>query len=436
MFFMTLHKIRRSVCNWGLFGLLLLPAGLSQAAVPDTRDTGLYSALSLGTAWAITDQHVVTNYHVIADTHNIRLVSPDQSEIPVTLVASDPRNDLAILAITGKTRLDSPLPIARGESRLGSQVFTIGYPHPDLMGTHPKLTTGHINALTGIADDPRIYQVSVPVQSGNSGGPLLNMQGEVIAIITSKLNAKKVFDRTGDVPQNVNYAVKVSHLTSLLNKLAINTQPDNNNKHGKQSLEALADKTLNSVLIIAGDTLNRKKKTNTVIHSGAPPQAKDQPPSKREHIIIYTYAEPGAYDRRENITGSATVKNYSINTSKVLKKQVLETLDNTARIDIEAGQRTKKIYYTLDNPAVRYSLCSGGKANKIITSFSDSNPGFHFRYITYRIIDCLNRRDYTKQYTIQRDERYDSFGYEIDIHNTFKDFLQKIPPFITLSQNQ
>lgn len=73
-----------------------------------------------------------------------------------------------------------------------------------------------ISATSGIQDDRRTYQISVPVQAGNSGGPLIDSEGRVVGIVASKLNAAKVFEWTGDLPQNVNYAVKSSHLHSLI----------------------------------------------------------------------------------------------------------------------------------------------------------------------------------------------------------------------------
>lgn len=99
---------------------------------------------------------------------------------------------------------------------LGTEVFTIGFPQPELMGVEPKLSTGVISATSGIQDDTRTYQISVPVQAGNSGGPLIDNEGRVVGIVASKLNAAKVFEWTGDLPQNVNYAVKSTYLARLM----------------------------------------------------------------------------------------------------------------------------------------------------------------------------------------------------------------------------
>jgi S1-C subfamily serine protease len=130
------------------------------------------------------------------------------------VLATDAENDLALLSASES--LPIGLPLAEGEAAMGSTVYTLGYPHPDIMGRNAKLTTGIVNAGTGIRDDPRHYQISVPVQAGNSGGPLLNERGEVVGLVTAKLSASAVYGATGDLPQNVNYAVKVEFLRQLL----------------------------------------------------------------------------------------------------------------------------------------------------------------------------------------------------------------------------
>jgi S1-C subfamily serine protease len=80
----------------------------------------------------------------------------------------------------------------------------------------PKYTEGTISALSGIGDDPKRFQVSVPVQPGNSGGPLLDSNGQVIGIIVSRLDDLSTLLATGSIPQNVNYALKASFIISLL----------------------------------------------------------------------------------------------------------------------------------------------------------------------------------------------------------------------------
>jgi len=114
----------------------------------------------------------------------------------------------------------NPLPISTNRQvRLGQSVFTIGFPNPDMQGLEPKLTRGEISSLAGMKDDARHYQISVPVQPGNSGGPLVDLAGNAVGIVTMRLGDFRTLRLTGALPQNVNYAVKGSFLSSLLDGL-------------------------------------------------------------------------------------------------------------------------------------------------------------------------------------------------------------------------
>ena len=95
----------------------------------------------------------------------------------------------------------------------------MGFPNPALQGTSPKLTKGEISSLAGIQDDPRYFQISVPIQPGNSGGALVDAAGNVIGLVTSKLSARAALATSGMLPENVNYAIKSTYLLGLLESL-------------------------------------------------------------------------------------------------------------------------------------------------------------------------------------------------------------------------
>ena len=98
---------------------------------------------------------------------------------------------------------------------MGDKVFTIGYPHTRIMGFKPKYTEGVISSLTEIRDNPTVFQTTVPIQPGNSGGPLFNDKGEVVGLTTSSLSLLAI-ESMGAVPQNVNYAVKSSFVKNTI----------------------------------------------------------------------------------------------------------------------------------------------------------------------------------------------------------------------------
>ena len=93
---------------------------------------------------------------------------------------------------------------------------TVGFPNTGMQGFAPKFARGEIASLSGAADDARYFQISVPVQPGNSGGALVDEHGNVVGVVSAKLNAAAALAASGALPENVNYAVKSSFLLSFL----------------------------------------------------------------------------------------------------------------------------------------------------------------------------------------------------------------------------
>ena len=172
---------------------------------------------SSGTGFFITDDgHLVTCEHVVHASARVR-VRVGEALYAATVLKTDRNKDLAILRIQADTK---PLPLdLTGQPRLGEAVFTIGFPIPGLQGIKPKFTDGKISSLTGIKDNETHFQVSVPVQPGNSGGALVADRGAVIGVINARLNDMNTLSRAGVIPQNVNYAVKATELNSLIRQI-------------------------------------------------------------------------------------------------------------------------------------------------------------------------------------------------------------------------
>jgi hypothetical protein len=110
------------------------------------------------------------------------------------------------------------------QAQLGEAVIVIGYPLGGLLGSGPQVTTGNVSSLIGPGDDTRSLQFTAPTQSGNSGGPLLDSDGAVVGVVSSKLNAVRVHEMTGDIPQNVNFAIKAALARSFLEAVGIDCQ--------------------------------------------------------------------------------------------------------------------------------------------------------------------------------------------------------------------
>ena len=88
--------------------------------------------------------------------------------------------------------------------------------HPAMLASGGNFTTGNVTALAGLRDDSRSLQISAPVQPGNSGGPLLDEAGNVVGVVVAKLDALRVASATNDIPQNVNFAIKVTVAADFL----------------------------------------------------------------------------------------------------------------------------------------------------------------------------------------------------------------------------
>ncbi|WP_255574863.1 S1 family peptidase [Caldovatus aquaticus] len=176
-------------------------------------------AVSSGTGFVVAPGRLLTNHHVTEGCAEMRARTAAGVEMRVTVAASDRQRDLALLAVQGEGDPGPPLAFRRGpEVRRGEGVVTYGFPLAGLLSSGPTLTTGEVSALAGLGDNPRQFQISAPVQPGNSGGPLLDMSGHVVGVVVSKLNAQRVAQRTGDIPQNVNFAVKAEEAVKFLRR--------------------------------------------------------------------------------------------------------------------------------------------------------------------------------------------------------------------------
>ena len=197
------------------------PAPGPAMAPPRPGGTG---RLSTGTGFVVARQRVLTNHHVVEGCRRITVRGAEGRELPASLLATpDSQRDLAVLTVEGE-----PGPALRFRAspavRRGEEVVTYGFPLSGILSSGPTLTTGEVNALSGMRDNPRQFQISAPVQPGNSGGPLLDRQGNVLGVVVSKLNAAGIAARTGDIPQNVNFAVKGSEAVDYLRGVGVAPQ--------------------------------------------------------------------------------------------------------------------------------------------------------------------------------------------------------------------
>jgi S1-C subfamily serine protease len=188
------------------------PSGRRDTAEPEARRQS-------GSGFFVSKEgHILTNAHVVSGCESAMAFTVEgetaSAPFPVTILARDGRDDLALLKadrrhVTGVARL-------RADVRQGESVAAYGFPLAGLLSRTGNFTTGTVTATRGLGDDERLLQVSVPVQAGNSGGPLLDARGVVVGVVVGKLNAGKVAAATGDLPQNVNFAIKAGVARAML----------------------------------------------------------------------------------------------------------------------------------------------------------------------------------------------------------------------------
>jgi len=174
-----------------------------------------------GSGFAVALDAILTNQHVVDGCNRILVRTPDGRFLGATPPARvDRQLDLALLRVPGLAL--PPLVFReRPAVRRGEGVVVYGFPLSGLLSSDPKLTRGEVNGLNGLRDDPTRLQISAEVQPGNSGGPMLDMQGHVIGVVVAKLNAQAVARQTGDIAQNVNFAIKGSAAVGFLRALGV-----------------------------------------------------------------------------------------------------------------------------------------------------------------------------------------------------------------------
>jgi S1-C subfamily serine protease len=196
-------------------------AGPTRPDVPLAVPNAQARAVSTGTGFLVGDDRVMTNQHVVDNCNRVLLRTPSGHWLAATPPARiDAALDLALLNVPG---LSGPaLTFRSGPTlRRGEGVVAYGFPLAGLLSSDPKLTRGEVNGLRGLGDNPNQFQISAEVQPGNSGGPLVDMQGHVVGVVVSKLNAQAVSRRTGDIAQNVNFAVQGPAAREFLRRAGI-----------------------------------------------------------------------------------------------------------------------------------------------------------------------------------------------------------------------
>lgn len=190
------------------------PASQPAAAESSPSPPPAPATFSTGTGFFVDSNGAfVTAEHVVNGCTDIAVRKADGTIFQARILGLDKTNDLALLrAATVSPKFAS----VRTGVRLGEGIEVFGFPHSDILASSGNFTIGNITALSGMGDDSRFLQLSAPVQAGNSGGPLLDQSANVVGVVDAKLDALKVAGADGDLPQNVNFAVKADLMQTFL----------------------------------------------------------------------------------------------------------------------------------------------------------------------------------------------------------------------------
>lgn len=196
-------------------------AGRQSAALAVIRAAPGAVRTQFGTGFYVSSKGaILTNEHVVKGCTQIAVRQDDGSFKNATMLRSDGTTDLALIETAG------PAPAVAsfrspGDLREGEEIVVYGYPFGGQVSPSGTVTSEIVSSLYGLAGTPHQVQISAPIQTGNSGGPLLDRNGEVVGIVVSKLNALAMARATGDVPQNVNFAVKATPAVTLLQSAGV-----------------------------------------------------------------------------------------------------------------------------------------------------------------------------------------------------------------------
>lgn len=165
-----------------------------------------------GTCFLISaNGYLITNNHCIEGAKEITVKGIDgdfTTKYGATVVAADPSNDLALLKLGNKNiKFTTPsIGIRSSGVAQGEKVYALGFPKASAMGEEVKITEGIISAKSGVGGDISKFQISAAVNPGNSGGPLIDEQGNITGIICAK----------STIAESAGYAIKASYLETFL----------------------------------------------------------------------------------------------------------------------------------------------------------------------------------------------------------------------------
>lgn len=206
-----LEEAQRLSSNWKM-GQILVREG--RPATANTSTPGVLTKQGGGTAFLVSKSgQAITNHHVIDGCKEVRIEGRDGV---VKVSTSDVVNDLALIQVPGAVNATATINADPTKLRQGDDIVVFGFPLNSVLSSGGNLTPGVVSALTGLGNNTNQIQITAPIQPGSSGSPVLNKKGELVGVVSMKLSDAKMAKSTGQIGQNVNFAVGGQTLKSFL----------------------------------------------------------------------------------------------------------------------------------------------------------------------------------------------------------------------------
>ena len=210
--------------------------------------------------------HILTNEHVIRECGSVTVGDNANKQVAASVLETDKRNDLALLRISS-TQMASVetkslisklglklVPLASeglfksDDVELGEDVLVAGYPYGELFSNSIKVTKGIVSSNKGMGDDSGQFQMDAAVQPGNSGGPIYDENGNIVGVVISQLDKRKVEKVIGSLPENVNFGIKASTVRQFLTSAGLPTKWSNRTE--RKSTKELAQIAKNQTVMV------------------------------------------------------------------------------------------------------------------------------------------------------------------------------------------
>ena len=191
--------------------------------------------------------HAMTNQHVIQGCTELRI---EGREGVVKKVTEDAANDLALVQIPGAVKATAAIVADPAKLRQGEDIVVFGFPLYAMLSSGGNLTPGVVSAISGLGNNTNQIQITAPIQPGSSGSPVLNKKGEVVGVVSMKLDDEKMVKATGQIGQNVNFAVSGQTLKTFLDTHKVDYRNGGGLLSFEKSTADLADEARKWTLVL------------------------------------------------------------------------------------------------------------------------------------------------------------------------------------------